>query len=1053
MIRWFANNGIAANLLMIGILLAGLHAAFFRIPLEVSPALEMNVVRMRIAYPGATPKDVEKAILIPVEQAFEGMKGVKQVNADAYSGNASFWIEAKPGVDLRELMDEMDSRVRGITTFPAQIEPPRLYIPDSADWFEVIKVAVTGNLPEKELKKVAVDVQDDLMQLEGVSRVEIQGRREQEISIELDPVKMEAYGVTFQSVANSIRQFSIDMPAGSIRSQSGELVVRTRGQAYTIDEFQSVPVRASNGSELTLGEVASIRDGVEENRFIFEFNGAPVVFIEILRSGTESAIQIAESVKDYVKNSRGKFPAGINIYTFEDESVPLRGRLNALSSSLLQGMVLVLVVLGMFLRPQLAFWVVLGIPVSFAGGVLMMPWLGVTGNIMSLFGYIIVVGVVVDDAIVTGENVFSKMREGMKSLEAAVVGTEEVATPVTFGVLTTIVAFMPLMFFEGRWGTYAKQIPPVVAPVLLFSLVESKFILPAHLKHLKLGKVGTGWFSRFQDRIAGGLETFVDKCYRPALSFTTEHRFASIAVFFAMALMMIGYFQSGRLGYVSVPSVDKPKINAVLDLPDDTPFEVTQSYIRRISETTEQLKKEFVDPGTGEPLIQNVLRLMGTHHPRRPFDKTHGVVSIELIPPSLRTVEGPRNSVILQRWQELIGEIPEATSFKIFSEQSGGNRERDDDPLELELRGPNSETKNEIAREIANSLRGIEGVRDAWARINEGQEELEYSLNSRAAELGITQQTLASQVRQALFGAEAQRIVRDREEIRVMVRLPKEKRESLQTLTDMKIATPQGDEVPIQTVATNRYVRNPTFVERNNGAEVVRIGADPDDNSVDIMEIAASIEPRIQELIEDHPELSYMFTGHVAEAKESKKRMMVLAIALTFALYTLLAIPFQSALQPLYILLAVPFGVIGALLGHIMLGITPSDLSLFGMLAMAGVVVNDSLVMVDYINRQVRGGTPLWEAVHAAGCRRFRPIMLTSITTFVGLMPLIFDNSIQAQFLIPMAVSLGFGVIFATIVTLFLIPCVLLVAEDCRGYLSRFWGWYMSPFRREHKVS
>lgn len=1051
MIKWFANNGIAANLLMIGILLAGIHSAYFRVPLEVSPAYELNVVRMTISYPGATPKDIEKAILLPVEQALEGIKGVNMVNADAYRGNASFWIDADPGRNLQELMDDIDSRVRGITTFPANMEPPRLYIPDSADWLEVIKVAVTGNLSEMDLRRVALDVQDDLLELPGVSRVEIQGRKQMEISVELDQRKMEAYAVTFQSVANAIRQFSIDLPAGSIRSQSGELVIRTRGQAYSAEEFQKIPVRSANGSELSLSEIATIHDGFEENRYVFEFNGAPVVFIEVLRSGNESAIDVAKTVNEYVKSSKGRYPQGINLYTFEDESVPLRGRLNALTSSLVQGMVLVLVILGMFLRPQLAFWVVLGIPISFAGGVFMMPWLGVTGNIMSLFGFIIVVGVVVDDAIVTGENVFLKMKEGMSPLDAAIEGTREVATPVTFGVLTTIVAFVPLMFFEGRWGTFAKQIPPVVAPVLLFSLIESKFILPSHLKHLRLSEVGTSLFSRFQDRVSVGLETFVDKVYRPSLRWTTANRFSSMAIFFAMALMMVGYFQSGRLGYVSVPAVDKPKITAVLELPDDTSFEVTRSYIDRISATVDQLKSEFKDKGTEEPLVVNVLRMIGTHHPRRPFNKSHGVVSLELIPPSLRTVEGPRNSVILERWKELIGPIPEATSFRIFSEQENDNRERDSNPLELELRGPNSEHKNLIAREIANSLRALDGIEEAWARINEGQDELEFTLKPRAAELGITQQSLATQVRQSFFGAEAQRIVRDRDEVRVMVRLPKRQRESLHTLDTLKIATTNGDEVPISTIADVSYVRNPTFVERNHGAEVVRINATPENDSVNLMQVAEAIRPRIDELIVDHKELSYLFTGFVADAEESRKRFIVGAIGLAFALYTLLAIPFKSALQPLYILLAVPFGVIGALLGHMILGITPSDLSLFGMLAMAGVVVNDSLVMVDFINRQVREGVSLDEAVHSAGCRRFRPILLTSMTTFVGLMPLIFDNSVQAQFLIPMAVSLGFGVIFATIVTLYLIPCVLLVAEDFKDIWSRLWNWYRLPWSSNRK--
>ncbi|MBA72290.1 MAG: multidrug transporter AcrB [Verrucomicrobiales bacterium] len=711
----------------------------------------------------------------------------------------------------------------------------------------------------------------------------------------------------------------------------------------------------------------------------------------------------------------------------------MRGRLGTLTSSLFQGCILVFLVLSLFLRPKVAFWVVLGIPISFAGGVMLMPQMGITANVMSLFGFIIVLGVVVDDAIVTGENVYSKLQKGMNPIEASVLGTKEVALPVTFGVLTTIVAFIPLLFFEGRWGDFAGQIPPIVAPVLLFSLVESKLILPSHLKHVAPRGDNLNAFGRYQKRIASSLEILVKKIYEPSLEFAIRWRFSVIATFLAMALIMAGLCMSGRIGFSSFPSVESLKVTASLNLPNNLKIDKTKELINQISAVTEQLKEEFIDPGTGESLIRNVAKVTGSYRLGGRYDHSRGQVIAEVIPPSQRSEPGPRNSKIANRWKEIIGEIEEADDFSIRAEVTG-RRDRDDDkkadPLELELRGPNSEKKNYIAQEIKEMLGKYEGINGSWAQINRGQDELEFTLKTRAIELGLTQQSLARQVRQSFYGEEAQRIMRGTDEIKVMVRLPQKDRESLHTLSKIKIRTPSGTEVPLSTVAEFRPTKSPTFVERNDGAEVIRIGAAPADETVDIIGIANELTPLIQEKVNQEENLSFQFTGYIAEHVESKKRTRIGAIALFFALFTLLAIPFKSVLQPIYVLLAIPFGVIGALLGHIIMGINISFLSIFGMLALAGVVVNDSLVMVDYINRKQAEGLSLREACMKAGPRRFRPILLTSLTTFAGLVPLLMDQSLQAQFLIPMAVSLGFGVLFATAITLYLIPCSLICAED-----------------------
>ncbi len=750
MIRWFANNGIAANFLLVGILLAGLYTAFFRVPLEVIPSIEHNVVYISMSYRGATAKDVERAILIPVEEALEGVNGIKKVNADGYRGFARFWIEAKDGYDLRILMDDVKNRIDAITTFPSETERPRIRIPDSSQWFEILTVAVTGELSANELRKVARRVQEDLLEIDGISQVNLEGDRKYEISIEADLERLEAFNLGFRDLADAVRRSSIDLPAGSIRSASGNLVVRTRGQAYTREEFEKISVRASNGSELLLGEVATVHDGFEEGDTVIEFNDEPALFVEVMRTGQENAIEISEKVRAYVRSAPTRFAEGIHLYVWADESISIRGRLSTLTWSLFLGCLLVFVILGLFLRPQIAFWVVIGIPVSFAGGVLLMPWFGVTANVMSLFGFIIVLGLVVDDAIVTGENIYSKLKTGMDPLEASVLGTKEVAVPVTFGVLTTVVAFLPLLYFDGWWGDFAKQIPPVVAPVLVFSLIESKLILPSHLKHLRMDQARTDAFARFQKVFADSLEWFVAHVYQPSLELALRHCPTVIAGFIAMAFLMAGYCQGGRLGFASFPTVDRPRISAWLDLPDDTTLETTHAHIDRIIAAADQLKAEFMDGDTGESLIQNVMKVSGARRVSSSFDKSRGMVAVELMPPSQRSEPGPKNSEIVKRWTEIVGPIPGARSFVMRGEDSGGKDEdREEEPVEIELRGPTSEKKNEIAQRIVDYFESFDGITTAWANINYGQDELEFTLKPRAAELGLTQQSLAQQIRQA----------------------------------------------------------------------------------------------------------------------------------------------------------------------------------------------------------------------------------------------------------------------------------------------------------------
>tara|TARA_R110002096_G_scaffold179153_1_gene356100 strand:- start:9474 stop:12635 length:3162 start_codon:yes stop_codon:yes gene_type:complete len=1051
MIRWFANNDIAANFLLIAILFAGIYTAMFRVPLQVSPTYEFESIFVKMNYRGGTPRDVEKSIIIPIEEAIQDLPGIAKLWTYANPGRGWVLAQMEDGVDRRALLEEVKTRVDRITTFPSETEKPDVYIPDSNSFREVIKVAITGNLTTKELRHAAERVRNELMEADGISQVELVGERPYEIAIEADQEKLRSYGIGFQEISDAIRRSSVDLPAGTIQSSSGDLTVRTRGQAYTAPEFASIPIRAADGADLRLGEVATVKDGFEEGEQLVRFNGEPAMMVEIMRHDKESALEVSRLVHEYVDSAALRFPPGIHLYAWDDESLSIRGRLGTLTTSLIQGCILVFIVLALFLRPSVALWVVIGIPVSFAGGILCMPWLGLSANLMSVFGFIIVVGLVVDDAIVTAENIYSKLKTGIDPLEASVIGTKEVAVPVTFGVITTIVAFLPLLYFQGHWGNFAKQIPPVVAPVLIFSLIESKLILPAHLKHLKIGRAKFNFFTRFQKRIADGLETFVEKVYQPSLKFAIEHRYSVCAAFFAMALLMIGYWQGGRLGFVSMPSVDRLRITAYIDLPNDTPLEQTDLYVKRIASKVDQLKAEFVDQGTGRSLITNVHEQTGDYDRGSSIVKeSEGEVAIEILPPSQRKSPGPRNSVIANRWKELVGELPEAQSFRIRAEQSGRGRSgesREEEPIEIELRGPSSAKKVDIAHQIKDLLESYEGISDAYTQVRGDLDELEITLKPRAAELQLTQQSLASQIRQAFYGEEAQRVQRGTEDIRVMVRLTLEERQSLHTLDTMRVRTPGGSDVSLASVADVKMVKVPGRIERIDGAEVIEIKALPVDESIDIMGIAETSSPEIQAIVNQGDGLSFRYTGFIAENADSKRRTIIGAIALMLALYGLLAIPFKSLTQPIFVLLAVPFGVVGALLGHIIMGITPSYLSIFGMLALAGVVVNDSLVMVDFINQRRAEGMPLKEAIIIAGARRFRAILLTSITTFAGLMPLMFDNSIQGQFLIPMAVSLGYGILFATTITLYLIPCAYQINSDIGKGLVWLKDWYLRPFR------
>ncbi len=1055
MIRWFAINSIASNLLMGLIIVVGAWCYFEKVQPEVQPTLHFDQVRIDVNYRGGSPEDVETSVVIPIERALESLPGIESIESRANVGRGNVVLRATKGTDPEDLLEDVKPLIDGITTFPQETEPPRFEIPDSSKWFDVIKIAISGEMDEKDLLQAARRVRDDLTGLPGISQASIQGASPFELSIEADLERLRDFGMTFGDLTAAIRRSSLDLPAGQIQTDEGALVIRSKNQAYTQEDFENIVLRTSGGAEVKLRDVAKVNDDFEENRKLLRYNGKPALLVEVLRLPHEDALEIAERVRQYVHGAEASFPQGINLGIWDDSSVELKGRLGSLLESLVQGSFLVLIILGLFLRPSIAVWVVLGIPISFAGAFIVMAAMGMTLNPMSIFGFIIAVGIVVDDAIVTSENVFTKLRAGVSGLDAAIEGAKEVTIPVTFGAITISVAFLPLMFFDGFYGAYARQIPPVVIATILFSLVETKLALPCHLKNTTLKPRFFLRFDRFQTKISDGLELFIERCYKPVILFATRNRYVTLSIFAAVAMISVAVLRSGRLGFVTMPSIDRNRIVAALTMPRDTAMHVTDERVKQILAATDELKKEFIDPGNGKPIIRDVLTSTGGWSGGGGVDAKQGFVVIEILDPNERSEPGPKNKDIAKRWQELVGEVKDAQQFWISGDQGGGFGGGDDDELEaieIELRGPATEEKEVISDQVSAMLESYPGIQDSWTNDSRAKEELHVTIRQEGEALGLTQRELATQVRAAFFGEEAQRMQRGRDDVRVMVRLPLEQRQSLHTLDEMRIVTPDGGAAPFRLVADARFEKAQSDIRRRDGAQVGSVFAKPADETIDVVAIADAIEPRINALLQGHPELSWRFKGYIQEHRETGLRFWIMGGALLVALYVLLAIPFRSILQPVFVMIAIPYAVLGALFGHLIMDITPSYLSIFGLLALAGVAINDSLVMVDFINQRRRGGMDLFEAVVQSGIRRFRPIFLTSTTTFVGLIPTIFDKSPEAQFLNPMAVSIGFGMLFGTFITLLLVPSAYLAVEDIVIKVRRGIDWYKKPFVRGEEV-
>lgn len=1026
LVIWFARNPIAANLLMVFIVAAGIFTLSFRLPLEVFPSFSLEQVSIRVPFKGASPNEVEEAVTSKIEESVQELAGIKEMTSVASEGAGSVTLLAERGYDIDKLLDEVRQQVDQINDFPEDVGTIRTYIPSRSR--DVISVIVAGSLPEKELRGIASKIRDDIESLPNVSSVSVSGARNYELSIEVSEQTLSRYGLSLSDISRAISDSSLDLAAGSIRTTGGEVLLRTTGQAYGVDDFNQVVVLSrKEGTRLTLGDIATIRDGFQEDKLSQQFNGQRSIEIDVFRTGYQSAITVAEEVKQYIEEHQSSMPYGVTLGYWRDSSRVVKARLNTLIQSALLGGFLVLLLLTLFLRFWVAVWVFVGIPVSILGGIALMPVMGVTINLISLFAFILVLGIVVDDAIVTGENIYTHMRRNPNRLQASIEGTNEVAVPVTFGVLTTVAAFVPLLLIEGVRGQIFAQIPLIVIPVLLFSIVESKLILPSHMSHLNFHKkTKPNIFARIQYRIADGFEWFVKNIYQPVLRFSLKNRYAVLATFVGAALLVANLVTAGHVRFIFFPRVQSETAQAALEMPAGTPFEVTQKHIEHIANAVFELQEKYVNPDTNESVIENVLATSGSAG-RGGRGSHFGRVVFEITPPENRTVQVTSRELVAE-WRRAIGSIPGAKNISYRAEIGRGGA-----PIDVQIAGYDFDVLKEVAARVKNELANYPGLSDITDTFEAGKQEVKLGLTVEGEQLGITMGSLANQVRQAFLGTEIQSFQRDRDEVDVIVRYPASERASIEDLRRLRVITPTGELVPLGSVANVEIGRGLTSIKRVDRRRVVNVQSDIDKENANAEAIKADLAELGEQLEAEFPSISMSLGGEAREQRESFKSLQIGLVFVLLVIYTLLAIPFRSYLQPIMVLTVIPFGFVGGVLGHMIMGMSLSVMSYMGMLALSGVVVNDSLVMVDYVNKRRREGVGLMDAVRIAGVARFRAIILTSLTTFFGLVPLIFETSTQAQFLIPMAVSLGFGILFATVVTLLLIPVNYMILEDIKG--------------------
>ncbi|QBY04965.1 efflux RND transporter permease subunit [Thalassotalea sp. HSM 43] len=1029
LIAWFARNPVAANLLMAVIIIGGL-LTMGTIRKQFFPQVEINWLEYRTIYPGAAPQEVEEGITIKVEEALESVQGLERVIT--YSGrNASYgWFRVDEAYDPQVVLEEVKSQIDSISSFPAGMERPTVERIKMRQ--EVMYISLYGDMEQKQLKEFGRKIHDEIQQLPLINISEYYSGLNYEIAIEVSKDKLREYKLSFVDVANAVRNWSRNMSAGQIRAENGYINLRVENQAYIGHEFENLPlITREDGSKIMLGEVATITDEFEEGIQYSKFNGQNSVTFFIGAANDQSITDVAKVLKAYVADKQNTLPEGMHLETWVDLTQYLEQRLDMMMSNLVTGAVLVFLMLAIFLRVRLAFWVMMGLPVCFLGTLLLMPMsmIDVTINITSLFAFILVLGIVVDDAIVMGESAYTEIENKGHSVDNVIRGVKRVAMPATFGVLTTIAAFMPLVISDGPASAWNHAIGFVVILCLFFSLVESKLILPAHLARMKVTEPNPkNPMSRFRAKIDSGLKYFVENKYRPTLQKAVKYRYGVTCLFIAMVMICVGLFESGLVRFVGQPKIphDFPRINLEMNL--DSSEQATLDAARAIEKSLYAVDDK-IEQEHGVRMISDMqvdLR-----------ERTQAQIMVKLIEPELR----PMNTFELaEMWRANMPLIPGVK--RLDTQDNLFGNDRDDGDISFRLEANDDQQLLLASRDLKEKLNSLVGVSDVTdSRMNSARE-VQFELKPLAYSMGLTLADVASQVGYSFYGLEAQRILRNGEEIKVMVRYPLKDRSSIGHVDDVMVQLPNGGEVPLSEIAEIKVTNGVNQIRRENGNRTINVWAKVDAMQAEPFKIAADIRDNyIPQLLKKYPLVKSQLSGRIQEEMQSANTQIRDFIISMMIIFSLLAIPLKSYSQPLIIMSVIPFGIIGAVGGHMILGMDLSVLSLFGLIAAAGVVVNDSLVMIDYINKARDAGVRAKDAVVDAGCYRFRAILLTSLTTFIGLAPIMFfETSMQAKLVVPMAVSLGFGVLFATVVTLMLIPCLYVLFEDIKAVFRRWFN-------------
>lgn len=1023
-IAWFAYNPVAANLLMLLIMIVGLGAAF-TIQRAMFPAIEIEVIFITAPYPGAAPEEVEQGVVLKIEEAINDLDGIKRVESDAFESYARIMIEPNEGMDLGKLLDEVQNRINAISYFPDGAEEPIVRQPELL--FPTLTLQLSGSLDERAMKSLADNMRRELLGLPEVSAATVVGAREYEISVEISEQLLREYHLTLGDVADTISASSLDIPAGSVQTRNGDIMLRTIGQAYVQRDFENILLKTwPDGTRLMLGDIATIDDGFVDGRGFTIFNGQYSLGINVFAMGKQDIIDTAQAVRAYMAEKQDQLPDGVTLEAWSDITYYLEGRLWMMMKNLGMGALLVLIVLALFLEIKLAFWVMLGIPVCFLGtmAVISTPMVDASLNMLSIFGFIIALGIIVDDAIITGESAYAEQELHGHSAQSVVTGVYQVATPATFGVLTTVVAFAPTLFVEGVFGAFPQAAGTVVVLCLVFSLVESKWILPAHLAHSKPARHPLLLaINRLQERCNNRLRAFVEFRYLPFMQRCIANRYATLAFFLSLLILCGGLLAGGQVRTILAPEARGEFLKAELRLAHGTPEERTQLAITEIVTALHKVEADYQrETGSDERLLEYIAAYG--------FDQINGLVSVELTKDDQR---GISTLEVEQRWREQVGSIHGAEVLAISGDDEGGWGPA----IAFDLMHRDFDTLKVASDELEQALRHYAGLYDIRNGAGDTADEFHLDIMPEAESLGLTRYALGSQVRYAFYGAEAQRIQRGTDEIKVMVRFPKADRELTSTLNNMFIRTPQGDEVPFDTVANLDVTQGLLKTTHINFQRASEVTAEADRVRVQPSKVIEEVEKNVlPSLLEKYPGLSYSVSGMADEERKLGVSLMVgFALAL-LGIYALLAIPTKSYLQPLIIMGVIPFGIIGAIVGHWVTGYAFSMMSVIGVIALSGVVVNDSLLLVDYTNSAMARGADRYTAITEATSRRFRAIMLTSVTTFMGLAPMLLERTVQAQDMIPMAISLAFGIVFATVITLLLLPCLYLMLDD----VTRWWA-------------